>query len=290
MRWFFEHAFALLFSEEMPQRKLDRDFFITQGICYIAYQQKFVPSKKSNNKDFIAYEYCHSAQGYLLSLQEDDESIVYDSGYVHEYGGNTYTESKPVVLTAAYALKLISDYCTSVNKSDWYPSWRIDIPTLRRCNQDDILRLSEAHDKKFRMALIVACMQLASKMLADSRIYDAKLAKLFHIPRQTFVNLQYRVLIGLDWRLHRTNEQLLSFCEHQALPPHVSQCIGEFEDATQDPSESPSSPESRTTELILSSESMESTGSTLRFTKESSAISEEVAQDEKKNISKYQYE
>lgn len=244
MRWFFEQAFALLFPDHMPKSGSEREYFVTLGICYIAEQQKFIPPipetplRKSNRAheikekyEYTAFEYCRSRFGYLLSVHEENNGVVKDERYTVSYQGKTYEESKHVILTAVYALKLLDDFCASSDKSEWIPAWKIDIPTLQKCSMIDVMVLSDEHEKKFRMALVLTCMQLAAKIISDDSLTnDKELAEVFSLTPAEFSNLQLKVLDGLNWYLNRTNEQLLAYADKHQLPERVSLCIAEHED------------------------------------------------------------
>lgn len=284
MRWFFEQAFAVLFSDHMPKTGSKREDFITLGICYIADQQKFihpipeVPLKKTHRSqelyDHIAFEYCRSRFGYLFSIHEDEQGVVIDEKYKVLYKGKTYEESKHVILTAVYALKLLEDFCKNTPIDEWVPPWKIDIPQLRQCTTEDILRLTDLHIKKYRMTLILTCMQLSAKIISDDRIiFDKDLAQLFGLKKEEFIALQLRVLDGLHWYLNRTNEQLLNYAEGHHLPDRVMHCISEHEDMINSyypkipkhEKEAPSSPETRTIEISVFALSNDNTAAPLRF-------------------------
>lgn len=284
MRWFFEQAFAVLFSDLMPKTGSYREDFITLGICYIADQQKFihpipeVPLKKAHRSqelfDHIAFEYCRSRFGYLFSVHEEEHGIVIDEKIAVSYKDKNYKESKHVILTAVYALKLLEDFCANTPIDEWVPPWKIDIPQLRQCTTEDIQRLTDAHVKKYRMTLILICMHLSGKIVSDNTVVlDNDLARIFGLTQGEFSALQLRVLDGLNWYLNRSNEQLLDYAEKRHLPDRVMQCIAEHEDMinsyypkTQNhEKEAPSSPETRTVEISLDALSMDNTFAPLRF-------------------------
>lgn len=218
MRWFYNEAFSLLFPELQALPKQQRETAVTCLISYLACAEGFVPPATLESNDInlkmahMAGEYVRSRCTYMLGIHEDTKSIFGNESCQVVDGGHTYQESKNAILTAVYALILLQGLSAGGFK-DLIPESLFKDPADRI---------------KHHIALILTCVQLASKILIDDRqIKDRVLAEAFGLEPDHFMTLQISVMKFLSWNLTHSYQDLLFLCKQRKLPEHVGFCVAE---------------------------------------------------------------